>query len=209
MKVLLLNGSPKEKNSTYTALCEIKEQLEKRGVDSEIFWLGTSVDGGCRGCKACAKAPGKCAFGDNDRVNALIEKARECDGFVFATPVHYASADGNLTCALDRAFYSGADAFRYKPGAAVAVARRGGTTAALDQLNKYFTISCMPVVSSTYWNIVHGSNPEQVKTDAEGMQTMRNLADNMAWLIKSIGFAEAAGIKHPIPDRTNRTDFIR
>ena len=207
MKVLLVNGSPKEKNNTYTALKEAATRLENQGISAEIFWLGNAIDGGCRACKACQKT-GKCVH-SRDAVNTLIEKAAQCDGFIFGTPVHYASASGNITAALDRAFYAGAAAFRYKPAASIAVLRRAGSSAAIDQLNKYFSISCMPIVSSTYWNMVHGSTPEQIQSDLEGMQTVRNLADNMAWLLYSIEAGKKAGVKLPIADRSSRTDFIR
>lgn len=207
MKILLVNGSPNEKGTTYRALKEIYDRLKEKEIDSEIFWLGKSVNGGCRACKACVTL-GKCAFTD-DTVNTLIEKAKESHGFVFGTPVHYASAGGNITSALDRAFYAGGKEFRYKPAAAVAALRRAGSSAAIDQLNKYFTINCMPIVPSTYWNMVHGLNAEEAEKDLEGMQTMRNLADNMAWLAESIKKGKEAGIELPVPERSSRTNFIR
>ncbi|MBE6687066.1 MAG: flavodoxin family protein [Ruminococcaceae bacterium] len=207
MKVLLINSSGKEKGSTYTVLEYLSEELNKRGIETEIFWLGSSVDGGCRGCKACSKL-GKCAF-DKDSVNTLSEKAAECDGFIFGSPVHYAAASGNLTAALDRAFYSGGRNFAFKPAAAVAVLRRGGSSAALDQISKYFTINNMPIVPSTYWNMVHSSKPGDAVKDEEGMQTMRNLAQNMAWLLKSIEAGKKAGVEQPVAEKKVRTDFIR
>ena len=207
MKVLLINSSGKEKGSTYTVLEYLSEELNKRDIETEIFWLGASVDGGCRGCKACSKL-GRCAI-DRDCVNTLAEKAAECDGFIFGSPVHYAAASGNLTSALDRAFYSGGRHFAFKPAAAVVAVRRGGSSAALDQIAKYFTINNMPVVPSTYWNMVHSSRPGDAVKDEEGMQTMRNLAQNMAWLLKSIEAGKKAGVEQPVAEKKVRTDFIR
>ena len=205
MKVLLVNSSPKEKGSTYHVLSYMAEQFQANGVDTEIFWLGSSVDGGCRGCLACRKL-GKCAF-DKDSVNILAEKAKEADGFIFASPVHYAATSGNLAAALDRVFYSAAKNFAFKPGAAVAVARRGGCSATIDQINKYLTINCMPVVSSTYWNMIHSSKPGDYVNDEEGMQTVKNLANNMTWLIRSIEAGKTAGVEQPVPIKEVRTDF--
>ena len=142
-------------------------------------------------------------------VNEWILKAKEADGFIFGSPVYYAHPDGRILSVLDRMFYAGSSCFAYKPGAAVTSARRGGTTASIDVLNKYFTINQMPVISSTYWNMVHGSTPEDVKKDLEGLQTMRNLGRNMAWLLKSIEAGKAAGVKIPVAERNQRTNFIR
>lgn len=207
MKVLLVNSSGKEKGSTYTVLEYLSQELNKRDIETEILWLGSSVDGGCRGCKACGTL-GKCAF-DKDVVNTLAKKAAGSDGFIFGSPVHYAAASGNLTSALDRAFYSGGRHFAFKPAAAVVAVRRGGSSAALDQINKYLTINNMPVVSSTYWNMVHSSKPGDAVKDEEGMQTMRNLAQNMAWLLKSIEAGKNAGVEQPVAEKNVRTDFIR
>ena len=165
MKVLLLNGSPHEKGCTYTALAEVAKALESDGVEAEIFWLGKAPISGCLGCNACAKL-GRCVI--DDVVNAAAEKVRECDGLVVGSPVHYAAASGQITAALDRLFYSAGRHLRLKPGAAVASARRAGTTATLDQLNKYFTINQMPVVSSRYWNMVHGTTPDEVRRTRRG-----------------------------------------
>ncbi len=209
LKVLLVNGSPHEKGCTYTALCEIGSQLEKNGVDYEIHWLGNKAINGCTGCGACFKTrDDKCVFGDNDGINELIAKINAADGVVFGGPVHFAGSAGNLHSALDRVFYA-KRSFAGKPGAAVVSCRRSGGTAAFDDLNKYFMISSMPVVSSKYWNIVHGNTPEQVKQDEEGMQIMRVLADNMAWLLKSIEAGKAAGVKYPEPEKWIMTNFIR
>lgn len=209
MKVLLVNGSPHEKGCTYTALAEIAKTLLEEEIDSEIFWLGTKPIGGCIACHTCAKT-GKCVF--DDAVNEFTAKAKEADGFIFGSPVHYAAASGNLTAFMDRVFYSDGcgkgRAFYLKPAAAVISARRAGTTAAFDQLNKYFTISQMPVISSRYWNMVHGYTPEDVQKDKEGMQTMRILARNMAWFLKCKAAAKAAGVPLPKTERTVMTNFI-
>jgi len=207
MKVLLLNGSPHEKGCTYTALSEVAGALQRNGLEAEILWLGKGDTIGCRGCGACAKL-GKC-FYDGDAVNAAAEKARECDGLVVGSPVHYASASGQVTCALDRLFYSAGQHLRFKPAAAVVSARRAGTTAAIDQLNKYFTINQMPIVSSRYWPMVHGNTPEEVLQDEEGIAVMRTLGSNMAWLLKSIQAGREAGIPLPEPEPPARTNFIR
>lgn len=206
MKVLLINGSPHEKGCTYTALAEVASALEKQGIGTEMFHIGKKPISGCLGCSSCSKT-GRCFM--NDPVNEFLNKAAEADGFVFGSPVHYASASGLLTSFMDRAFFASRGQFAYKPAAAVVSARRGGTTATFDQLNKYFTISNMPVVSSQYWNMVHGSTPEQVKQDLEGMQTMRTLGSNMAWLLKSIEAGKAAGISLPEKEQRVYTNFIR
>src|SRR5574344_1868206 len=184
MKVLLLNGSPQIKGSTNRALSQIAKYLEEEGIESEIFYLGAKPVRDCIGCGKCSQT-GKCIF-DDDIVNELIEKAKDFDGFVFGTPVYYAHPSGLIQSVLDRAFYAGGINFRYKPACAVAIARRSGTTASLDVLNKYFTINNMPVVSSNYWNMVHGGKPEDVQQDLEGLQIMRTLGLNMAWLLKCI-----------------------
>ncbi len=206
MKVLLVNGSPKPKGCTYTALLEIKNELEKNGVDAEIFHIGSKPIAGCLGCKACVKL-GKCI--QEDVVNEAIEKFLEADGYVFGTPVHYAAASGGITSFLDRMFYSNGKKFADKPGACIVSCRRGGATAAFDQLNKYFTISNMPVVSSQYWSMVHGNTPEEVVQDIEGMQTMRVLAKNMAWLLKCIEAGDKAGIERPQREAKINTNYIR
>ena len=195
MKVLLVNGGPHENGCTYTALKEVEKTLSANGIETEIFWLGKEPVRGCTGCRACASADGKCVF--DDIVNVLIEKAENADGFVFGSPVHYASPSGNILSVLDRAFFAGSHAFKYKPGAAIVSCRRGGSTAAFDVLNKYFTISNMPVVSSCYWNMVHGNTPGQVLTDEEGIRIMNTLGTNMAWLLKSLEAAKNSGIEHP------------
>ncbi len=208
MKVLLINGSPRAKGCTFTALTEVATSLEKQGVETEIFHVGSKPIRGCTACGACSKSnSGKCVF-DDDTVNEALEKAKDADGFIFGSPVHYAGASGQITSFLDRFFYAGSG-FAYKPGAAIVSCRRGGSTAAFDQLNKYFTISNMPVVSSQYWNMVHGSTPDQVLQDLEGMQTMRVLGNNMAWLLKSIQAGKDAGLELPEKEVRTWTNFIR
>ena len=206
MKVLLVNGSPHANGCTYTALCEVAGALEAQGIETEIFQVGTKSISGCLGCAACIKT-GKCVI--DDVVNEFVEKAKEADGFVFGSPVHFASASGALTSFMDRAFYGKGAVFANKPAAAIMSCRRGGATATLDQLLKYFTISNMPVVSSQYWNMVHGNTPDEVRQDLEGMQTMRTLGVNMAWLLKCIEAGKAAGIELPQREAKVATNFIR
>ena len=207
MKVLLINGSSKER-CTFTVLSEVARSLNEEGIETEIINLGPNAVRDCVGCGMCSKnGNARCIF-DDDIVNRIIEKAEEADGFVFGTPVYYAHPTGRILSVLDRAFYAGKKAFQFKPGASIASARRGGTTASFDVLNKYFTISQMPVVSSTYWNNVHGNTPEEVKQDLEGMRTMYNLGKNMAWLLKCIKSGKENGINTP-ENKVERTNFIR
>ena len=207
MKVLLINGSSHEHGCTATALAEVAKELEAQGIETSIRWLGVKPIRDCVACGGC-KNGGGCVFKD-DPVNALVEEARNSDGFVFGTPVYYAHPSGRLLSFLDRAFFSGSSAFVHKPGAAVASARRAGTTASFDAVNKYFTIAQMPVVSSTYWNMVHGTCAEDVLRDEEGLQTMRNLGRNMAWLLRCIALGRENGIPAPEAERTYQTNFIR
>lgn len=208
MKVLLLNGSPKKEGCTYTALKEVADELERNGVEAEIFHIGTKPVKGCMGCGMCGKnGDHKCIYTD-DTLNEAIEKAKDADGYIFGSPVHYAAASGALTSFLDRFFYAGYSK-AYKPGAAVVSCRRGGATAALDQLNKYFTFAQMPMVSSNYWNMVHGNTPEEVRQDEEGMQTMRILGRNMAWMLKCIEAGKKAGVETPQAEPKIKTNFIR
>lgn len=206
MKVLLVNGSPHERGCTYTALYEVAKTLQKNGVETEIMHLGTKPVSGCLACGKCFST-GKCII--NDCVNDFLDKVPGADGFVFGSPVHYAAASGQLTSFLHRVFYGKSHLFRGKPGAAVVSCRRGGAATAFDQINKYFTISGMPVVPSQYWNQVHGSTPEEVTRDEEGMQTMRTLGNNMAWLLKCIEAGKEKGIVFPQGEKPVRTDFIR
>lgn len=209
MKVLLFNGSPHKNGCTYTALEEIAKTLKEEGIDSEIYQIGTQPISACRACYAC-RTTGKCVI--NDAVNDFVEYARNFDGFIFGSPVHYASACGGITAFLDRAFFVAAgkaDVFLHKPASAIASARRAGTTATLDQLNKYFTITQMPIISGRYWNMVHGATADEVKQDLEGMQNMRILARNMAWHLKCKEAGEKAGVPMPKVEETVFTNFIR
>ena len=208
MKILLINGSSRPNGCTYTALREIADTLESGGAETEILFLGSGPVRDCTACRTCQKTPGRCVF-DDDMVNPIIEKAREADGFVFGTPVYYAHPSGRILSVLDRVFYAGKDAFAHKPGAAVASARRAGTTASVDVLDKYFTIAQMPVVSSTYWNMVHGARAADAAEDAEGMQTARNLARNMIWLVRAIEAGKKAGIPYPQEETGIFTNFVR
>ncbi len=207
MKVLLVNGSPHKEGCTYTALREVAEALEKNGVETEIIWLGVGEIAGCIGCGACAKNGEGCFR--KDIVNDFVEKAVQADGYIFGTPVHYAAASGALTSFMDRAFYSGGAKMAGKPAATVVSCRRGGASATFDQINKYYTINNMPVVSSQYWNQVHGSNAGEVVKDEEGMQTMRTLGNNMAWLLRCIEAGKEKGILFPEREPVIRTNYIR
>ena len=206
MKVLLINGSPRANGCTFTALSEAAKTLQEAGVDTEILQVGAKPVQDCIACGKCREL-GKCVF--NDAANELIEKAKSADGFIFGSPVYYAHPTGQIQSLLDRAFYAGSAYFMHKPGAVVVSARRGGTAASFDVLSKYLTITQMPVVSSTYWNMVYGNTPDQVKQDLEGMQTMRNLGRNMAYLIKCIEAGKQAGIMPPAAETEFRTNFIR
>ncbi|MCD7854115.1 MAG: flavodoxin family protein [Clostridiales bacterium] len=206
MKVLMLNGSCDKNGTTFTALKEIGETLKTLGVDYEIFNIGGGAVRDCIGCGQCSEKG--CKFED-DGVNEFIAKAKEADGFVFGTPVYYAHPSGRVLSFLDRVFYSSGKSFAFKPGASVAVARRGGTVASFDVLNKYFGISQMPVVSSTYWNNVHGNNGDEAKLDEEGMQIMRNIARNMAWLLNCIEAGKKNGVSLPETERNYKTNYIR
>ncbi len=205
MKVLLINGSPNAKGCTYTALSEVAKILNQENIETEIIYIGNKDIHGCIGCRKC-KTSGKCVF--NDCVNEAAPKFKDCDGIVIGSPVYFASANGTLISFLDRLFYSTPADLTMKVGASVVSARRAGTTATFDELNKYFTISGMPIVSSQYWNMVHGYTAEDVKKDEEGMQTMRTLGRNMAFLIKSIQFGkENLGL--PEKEQPIFTPFIR
>ncbi len=201
MKVLLINGSPHEAGCTYTALCEVARTLQAEGIETQIFHIGKGPIRGCIACNACAKL-GQCAF-DDDPANELLRLMKEADGIVVGSPVYYAGPNGALCALLDRVFNAGGG-FPFKPAAAVVSARRGGTTAAFDRLNKYFTMNRMPIVSSQYWNGVHGFTPDDVRKDEEGLQTMRTLGYNMAWMLKSI-----AGQPTPTVEPWQPTHFIR
>lgn len=206
MKVLLLNGSAKAKGNTNAALEEVARQLELEGIETEIFQLGGEPIRDCLGCNQCTETG---CFFDSDPVNLFLAKAKKADGFVFGTPVYYAHPSGRILSFLDRVFYSGSGAFAFKPAASVVVARRGGCSASFDVLNKYFGISQMPVAGSTYWNMVHGRVPGEAVLDEEGMQTMRNLAKNLAWMMKCFALGREQEI--PLPDTQWEyiTNFIR
>ena len=207
MKVLLINGSTHEHGCTHAALSIIAEELGAQGVDSEIFWLGTGAVHSCLGCGYCRNA-GKCIQND-DIVNVLGEKCGGADGFVFGSPVHYASPAGALVAALDRLFYSYGGSLKFKPAASIVSARRAGTTAAYDVLNKYIGINCMLQVPSTYWNMVHGSKAEDVYKDEEGVTIMRAVASNMAWLLKLLSRAKGTPLEKPQVIKKAVTNFIR
>ena len=204
MKVLLINGSPHEKGCTYTALSEVASALNSQGIDTQIYHIGKKPVRGCIACGACANLNG-CAF-DDDPANEILALMREADGIIIGSPVYYAGPNGALCALLDRAFYASKKSLQFKPAAAVVSARRSGTTATFDRLNKYFTINRMPIVSSQYWNGVHGFTPEDVKKDEEGLQTMRSLGYNMAWMLKSIENG-----KEPLPaiEPRKSTNFIK
>lgn len=205
MKVLLINGSPRKNGNTAYALSQMAEVFAAEGVETEILHVGNQAIRGCIACGNCAKN-GKCVF--DDAVNEAAPKFQEADGIVVGSPVYYASANATLVAFLDRLFYSTSFDKRMKVGASVVVARRGGCSATFDELNKYFTISGMPIASSTYWNSVHGRTPGEAEQDLEGIVTVRNLAKNMTFLIKSIALGkEAYGIPQPEPRQT--TNFIR
>ena len=206
MKVLMLNGSAHQKGNTYLSLLEVGKTLEAEGIDYEIFQLGGGPVRDCIGCGKCSEKG--CIF-DDDKVNEFVAKAKEADGFVFGTPVYYAHPSGRILSFLDRVFYSSGKAFTFKPGASVAVARRGGASASFDVLNKYFGISQMPTVGSTYWNLVHGWEQGEAALDTEGLQTMRNLARSMAWMLKCFEAGKASGVPMPETERGNRMNFIR
>lgn len=206
MKVILVNGSPHKQGCTYTALTEVKNTLEKDGIETEEFWLGNKPTSGCIGCGNCLET-GKCFM--DDKVNEFLEKVPSADGFIFGTPVHFASGSGMITSFMDRIFYGRRNLFKNKVAACVVSCRRGGATSTFDQINKYFAMNNMPIVTSQYWNMVHGSKPEDVLKDEEGMQTMRTLANNMAWLLKCIAAGKNAGIKEPENEKIIQTNFIK
>jgi multimeric flavodoxin WrbA len=205
MKVILFNGSPKEKGCTYTALCEIEKELNKEGIETLIFHAGKATRG-CLGCGYCIKNK-KCIT--EDCVNEAALLLNDADGVVFGSPVHYAGASGMMTSFLDRLFYSAGEKLRLKPCAVVASCRRGGSSATLDQLLKYPEFKEMPIVTAQYWTMVHGNTPEETVRDEEGMQTMRTLGKNMAWLLKCIDSGKKAGIDLPEAETKIKTNFIR
>mgnify|MGYP000018249509 FL=1 len=206
MKVFILNCSPHAHGATAAALDEVRRTLENEGVETESFHIGTDPIQPCVSCMQCSRT-GRCAF--EDGVNQVIEKMQTADGLIVGTPVHYAATSGSASVFLDRLFFAGGKVFHHKPAAGVICCRRAGATNALDELNKYFTISQMPIVSSQYWNMVFGRDAEEVQQDLEGMQTMRTLARNMAWLLRCIQAGKEAGIAPPPREKLVRTNFIR
>ncbi|KUO66325.1 MAG: NADPH-dependent FMN reductase [Gracilibacter sp. BRH_c7a] len=206
MNVLLINGSPHKNGCTYTALSEVADQLIKHDIETNIFHIGNKPIQGCIACLKCSQT-GYCVF-QNDPVNECIDLAKKADGIVIGSPVYYAGPNGSLTAFLDRMFYHKNSAYAYKPAASIVSCRRGGASAAFDRLNKYFTISSMPIVSSQYWNAVHGNTPDEVKQDLEGMQIMRTLGKNMAWLLKCIEAGKNT-VPYPEKEEPRRTNFIR
>ena len=207
MEVLLVNGSPHHNGSTGALLEVLEKTLAAEGVASRTIWLGNGTVRDCLSCTGCRKNGGRCVF--DDEANQIIDAMKTCSGMIVGCPVYYAHPTGRILSVLDRAFFAGGKNFRHKPAAAVTVARRAGTTATVDVLNKHFTINQMPVVASQYWNMAHGNTPEEVRQDAEGMQIMRTLARNMAWLLKCIEAGKAAGVLPPIPEERVSTNFIR
>lgn len=207
MKVLMINGSSHAQGTTYAALSVIAEELKAQGVESEIISLGTAAVHTCMGCGNCQKN-GKCVF-DDDPVNAIGEKVKEADGYIFGAPVHYASPAGAMIALMDRLFYSYGRFMKFKPVASVVVARRAGTTASYDVLNKYMQISSMIQVPSTYWNMVFGSNGEQAMLDEEGVTVMKAIGSNMAWILKLLEKAKGTELERPVIVKKARTNFIR
>lgn len=205
MKAILFNGSPKKNGCTFTALSIIAKELEKEGIDTEIFHAGVATKG-CLGCNYCV-TNGKCIT--DDCVNEAAKLLPDADGVVFGTPVHYAAASGMMTSFLDRLFYSAGANLRLKPCAVMASCRRGGSSSTIDQLLKYPEFKEMPIVNAQYWTMVHGNTPEEILRDEEGVQTMRTLGKNMAWLLKCIKAGENAGIEKPAAEEKIKTNFIR
>ena len=205
MKVLLVNGSPNAHGCTYTALSEVASALNSEEIQTEIYQIGKGPVQGCIACGYCGSAK-ECTF-KNDVVSNAAEKIREADGFVFGSPVYCAGATGQITSFLNRLNYSNKRGFLHKPGAAIVSCRRAGSTATLDQLNKYLVICQMLLVGSQSWAMVHGTNPDEVRRDLEGMQTMRLLGRNMAWILKSIEAGREAGIQLPKPEERIYSKF--
>ena len=207
MKVLLINGGPHKDGCTNLALEEVAKTLNKENIETEIIWLENKPIGGCIACNHCLQTDNRCFM--KDKVNEFLDKAETADGFVFGSPVHFAAASGTITSFLDRAFYGRGKMFSGKLCASVVSCRRGGATAAFDQLNKYALMSNMFVVGSSYWNQIHGTNKEEAAQDLEGLQTMRNLGMNMEYMLKCIKAGNDVGIKKPKYESGNKTNFIR
>ncbi|MBE6528005.1 MAG: flavodoxin family protein [Thermoplasmata archaeon] len=205
MKVMLINGSPHEKGCTYTALKEVADTLEENGVSAEIHWIGKGDIVGCKACGYCAKN-GCCVT--NDDVNVVSKRVDEFDGFIFGAPVYYSGPAGQMNAWMDRFFYVNAKRLKGKTASSVVNARRGGNSASFERLNQYYLICGMVVPGSQYWNMTHGSNPDDVRKDKEGLQTMRTLGRNTAWILKCIEAGRKAGVEFPVPEQTVRTNFI-
>ncbi len=206
MKVLLINGSPREQGCTHRALQEAAQTLARRGIETELVWVGNKPMPGCIACGKCREI-GKCVF--DDAVNRIIEKLDTYDGFLFGTPVYYGGPSGQILSLMNRLFYSASGKMAGKPAAAVVSCRRGGASAAFQQMNMHFMMTNMIVVTSQYWNQVHGNTPEQVEQDKEGLQTVRTLAENMAWLLRCLEAGKAAGVPGPEYEPKEMTNFIR
>ncbi len=207
MKVLLINGSPKDDGCTFTALSALEIMLNQEGLETEIYNIGNQAVHGCADCLECLNT-GYCAYQD-DSANEIIAKIQEADGLIIGSPVYYAAVNGALNALLDRVFYAAGSTFAHKPAAAIASARRAGTSTTIDQLNKYFAVSQMPIVTSTYWNNIHGRRSGQITQDQEGLQTLMNLAKNMAWMLRCIEAGKEKGIMPPTPVSGARTDFYK
>ena len=206
MKVLLINGSPRDNGNTYMALSEVARILQNEGIDTEIVNIGKQAVQGCIACGMCGRSGARCTFRDELYYKVWRVVKDGIDGLVVGSPVYYGGPNGSLCALLDRVFYSLSRELRFKPAASVVVCRRGGASAAFDRLNKYFTMSNMPLVSSQYWNMAYGQMPGQVALDEEGMQTMRTLGRNMAWMIRQLNINKS---EYPEQESTIRTNFIR
>lgn len=205
-KVILINGSPNQFGCTYTGLKEIADTLNRQDIQTEILHIGSGPVAGCSGCNACRQTK-RCRY--DDKVNYILDQLDETDGIVVGSPVYYAAASGQIACFMDRLFWAGGSRLSGKVGAAMASCRRAGSTVTLDQLHKYFAIAAMPIATSQYWAMVHGNTPDEVRQDLEGMQVMRFLGENMAWLIRSIQAGRDAGVPAPAREKRVRTNFIR
>lgn len=206
MKVLLINGSPRENGNTFLALSEVAKTLNEEGIDTEIISIGKKAVQGCIACGMCGRNAGRCTFHDDLYFKVMRAVTDGIDGLIIGSPVYYGGPNGSLCALLDRVFYSLGSHLKFKPGASVVVCRRGGASTTFDRLNKYFTILNMPVVSSQYWNMVYGQTPGQAAQDEEGMQTMRTLGRNMAWMIRKLNIEKEG---HPQLESPVRTNFIR
>jgi len=205
MKVLAINGSPRKAGNTNEALSIVAEELQGAGIETEIVWIGNEPLQGCTGCGVCGKHRGRCAY--DDVVNECLDKMQACDGLLIGSPVYYASIAGSMKCFLDRFFFAGAPV-PYKVGAGVAVLRRSGAVTTFDHLNHYYQLQNMLIVPSFYWNAVHGASPGEIRQDSEGIDILRNVGRNMAWLMQMLAYAKDA-VPHPAPQPRTRTNFVR